>query len=393
MLAWGKGSLLNKRDINNGPKTAFIYTSQFVGFDYGPGHPLKNLRLKLTHSLIQAFGLLDLPNTQVVEPTPALKEEMELFHAPEYLQVLIDAERGLRCHEYLSFGLGTADNPIFYGMYTWSALSTGASLKAARMVEKGKVDCAFNIAGGLHHAGPSRASGFCYINDPSVVIKHLALNGHRIAYVDIDAHHGDGVQSAFYDTDQVLTLSIHETGETLFPGTGFVEEMGRGRGKGYSVNIPLYPGSDDEIFLWAFMEIGLPLVQAFKPDIVVTQLGIDAHRTDPLSNLELTIQGYGQLIEALRGLAPKWVALGGGGYNLANVPRAWALAWGVMNGLHLPNQLPSGYQALNRKFGLKGESLFDEVHARANPVKKEAWDYARKQVAKVKSLIFPFHGI
>lgn len=384
---------MNKRDINIESKTAFLYTPHFVGFDYGPGHPLKNLRLELTYDLIRAYGLLDLPNTQVVEPTPALKEEMELFHTPEYLQVLKDAENHFWYHRYLSFGLGTGDNPIFYGMYTWSALSTGASLKAARMVEKGEVECAFNIAGGLHHAGPSRASGFCYINDPSVVIKHLALKGHRIAYIDMDAHHGDGVQAAFYETDQVLTLSIHETGETLFPGTGFVEEMGRGRGKGYSANIPLYPGSDDEIFLWAFREVGLPLVQSFQPDIIVTQLGIDTHRTDPLSNLELTIQGYGHLVESLRGLAPKWVALGGGGYNLANVPRAWALAWGVMNGIQLPNQLPSDYQALYRKFGLKGESLFDEVHAGANPAKKEAWDYARKQVANLKKLIFPFHGV
>lgn len=384
----------NHQSTTAKPKTAFLYTPDFEGFDYGPGHPLKNLRLRLTYDLIRAYGLLNLPDARELRPQPASEEELELFHSPEYLQALKNAEKGHAYHDYFGFGLGTGDNPIFRGMYTWSVLSAGASLEAARLVESGGVDCAFNIAGGFHHAGPAQASGFCYVNDPALTIRYLISKGYRVAYVDIDAHHGDGVQAAFYDTDQVLTVSFHETGETLFPGTGFVEELGKGKGEGYSVNVPLYPGSDDEIFLWAFQEVAPPLIRAFQPDILVTQLGVDTHRTDPLSHLELTIQGFGRLVEALRALSSKWVALGGGGYNLANVPRAWALAWGIMNGLNLPDQLPPDYMAISLRWGVAEDRLFDDPFpSTTSPIKKRAMDYAREQVAKLRKMVFPRHGI
>jgi acetoin utilization protein AcuC len=179
-------------------------------------------------------------------------------------------------------------------------LITGASLLAERLVRSGRVGIAFNIAGGLHHALPNRASGFCYIDDPVIIIKELVNQGQRVVYLDIDVHHGDGVQFGFYDTDQVMTISLHEDGHYLFPGTGFMHEMGRGAGLGYSVNIPLYPGTDDETYLWAFDAVVPPLIQAFKPESIVTQLGVDPFVDDPLAHLQLTTHGFCRLVERIK---------------------------------------------------------------------------------------------
>jgi len=177
--------------------------------------------------------------------------DLLLFHTQKYIEVLKASNEGSSAHGADQFGLGPGDNPVFRGVYDWSRLVTGASLQAARLVDSGESDIAFNISGGLHHAAASRASGFCYINDPVIVIKWLLKQGRKVAYIDIDAHHGDGVQEAFYDTDKVLTISIHETGRQLFPGTGFVDEMGKSAGKGYSVNVPLPAYADDELFYYA----------------------------------------------------------------------------------------------------------------------------------------------
>jgi acetoin utilization protein AcuC len=201
------------------------------------------------------------------------------------------------------------------------------------------------------------------------------------------------VQEAFYDTDQVLTISLHESGETLFPGTGFPYEMGWGKGKGYSVNLPLYPGTDDEIFLWALEEIVPPLLSSFAPDVLVTQLGIDTHRTDPLANLSLTLQGYARAVTRVRGMARKWVALGGGGYNLNNVPRAWALVWAIMNGRELDPAIPQVFLEAARPFGFTEKSLWDPPATESEFPREAAEKYAEKQVGIVKETIFPLRGI
>ena len=203
----------------------------------------------------------------------------------------------------------------------------------------------FNFSGGLHHAHASQASGFCIFNDVAVAIHWLVRQGARVAYVDIDAHHGDGVQEAFYDSDRVLTLSLHQDGRTLFPGTGFVTETGRGAGNGYSVNVPLPPQTDDETYLWAFDQIVPPLVRRFDPDVLVSQLGVDTHHDDPLAHLALTTRGHQALFEAFSALAPaRWLACGGGGYNLDVVPRSWTLAFGVLSGQTFPDELPASYR-------------------------------------------------
>jgi acetoin utilization protein AcuC len=207
-------------------------------------------------------------------------------------------------------------------------------------VAEEKASIAFNIAGGLHHAHANQASGFCYLNDPVLAIYHFLDQGKKVMYLDIDAHHGDGVQWAFYDIPSVLTVSFHQDGGSLFPGSGSANETGRGKGAGYAVNVPMLPGTDDEVFLRGFEYLIPRLMDAFKPDVIVSQLGVDTFVEDPLASLELTTHGFCRVIGYLTEKAPAWVALGGGGYNLSNVARAWTLAWAIMNGVALPDELP-----------------------------------------------------
>jgi acetoin utilization protein AcuC len=332
-------------------KTGFIYSNDFAKYDYGQEHPLKPFRLKLTCDLIKAYGLLSLPDVLVVDAKPADEEALLLYHTREYIDVLKAANRGLRITGEESYGLGFGDNPVFEGVFDWSTLVTGASVQAAELIESGKVPIAFNISGGLHHALPSQASGFCYINDPVIVISSLLRRGGRIFYIDIDAHHGDGVQNAFYGTNKVLTISLHESGNHLFPGTGFESEIGEGEGRGYSVNIPMPPSSDDELFLLAFNEVVPSLVGRFRPDFVVSQLGVDSFRTDPLAHLNYTTNGFCEVVKKMKDLSPKWIALGGGGYEITNVARAWTLAWAIMNNINLPDELP---EVFLERYPLKG---------------------------------------
>src|SRR5512139_4102263 len=320
-------------------KTAFIYSDDFAKYDYGQGHPLKPFRLRLTYELIKAYGLLSIADATLIEARFSEEDDLLLYHTRDYIEVLKAANRGLEMPGEEHYGLGIEDNPVFEGVYEWSRLVTGASLQAAELVDSGEVRIAFNISGGLHHALASRASGFCYINDPVIVISSLLKKGRRVAYIDIDAHHGDGVQAAFYRTDKVLTISLHESGRYLFPGSGFESEIGEGDGKGYSVNIPMPPSSDDELFVYAFNEVVPSLIGRFRPDIVVGQLGVDSFRSDPLTHLNYTTNGFCEVVRKIKELSPGWIALGGGGYDITNVAKAWALAWAIMNEADLPDEL------------------------------------------------------
>ncbi len=370
-------------------KTAFIYTDAYQDYDYGPTHPLQVIRLKLTYDLLKSYGLLDLPSVRSIPTVEAKDNDLSVFHSEEYLNILRQADKGHLSANAYSHGLGPGDNPIFHGLYKWSLLVTGATLQAVDFVGEGKGEIAFNIAGGLHHAMRARASGFCYINDPVIGIMRLLRLGKRVAYIDIDAHHGDGVQEAFYETDQVLTISLHETGYTLFPGTGFEHEIGKGEGEGYSVNLPFPPCTDDEVYSWAFEEVVPELVQAFKPDVVMTQLGVDTFYNDPLTNLHLSMSGYERVLRRIKDLAPRWVALGGGGYNVSNVARAWTLAWAVMNGVELNEELPESFlkEALKIGFeagGLKG-SLKPTPHSQNEETRREMERVAHY----IKETVFP----
>ncbi len=359
-------------------KSAFIYTGDFARFDYGSGHPLKPVRLKLTYDLILACNLLSPGDPRLARPVPAQREDLLSFHTKEYLNALESANSGRPAAGRDVYGLGYGDNPVFPGMYDWSALIAGASLLAADLVDSGEAAVAFNIAGGLHHAQPSRASGFCYVNDPVLAIKLLLGRGRRVAYIDIDAHHGDGVQNAFYGTDRVLTISLHETGRVLFPGTGFEEETGSDAGAGCSVNIPLPPETDDELFVRAFRGAVPPLIDRFRPDVIVSQLGVDTFRTDPLAHLNVTTNGFCEVVRTIASFSPRWVALGGGGYDIANVARAWTLAWAVMNGVEAPAGIPGEFLRLHPGAGFPA-TLRDEPFQLTGPDK----DAIRKEVDRL----------
>lgn len=313
------------------------YTDRFMGYNFGPEHPLKPARLMLAYKLMEECGMLD-SNTCRIEPGFATEADLLRVHTPEYLASVRAEEPDL------AFGLGTDDTPVFKGIYDASRLLAGGSIDAARRIIS--EDCmAFNIGGGLHHAMPTQASGFCVFNDPALAISVLKERFQSILYIDIDAHHGDGVQQIFYEDPDVLTISIHESGLYNFPGTGFIDEIGSGPGLGYSANIPMPMYAGDNEYRHAFDEIVPPLFEWFKPDVVVAQLGIDTHYLDPLTSLNLTLTGYSYLVHKIVELADKFakgrlLALGGGGYNVEVVPAAWAGVLHIMRHEPIPDYLP-----------------------------------------------------
>ena len=337
-------------------------------YDHGPQHPLRPDRVLLTWELIRATGLDTRANVRAIDCRLATDEELQLVHTPEFIDATKRAGDG-EGGDWSRFGYGPGDNPIFPRMHEAGALVAGASLAAVEGVLAGRVDHAFNAAGGLHHAMPGRASGFCVYDDPALAIAWLLANGtERVAYIDLDVHHGDGPQAIFYADPRVLTISIHESGEFLFPGTGFVGERGAGDAEGMKVNVPLYPGTGDEGWLEAFRAIIPPLVRAWKPDVLVTQLGCDTHNTDPLAHLRLTTRSYREAAASLHELAHeaaggRWVATGGGGYQWATVvPRAWTLYFAEMaEAADLPDALPEAWiEEAERRAGHAVPATFTE---------------------------------
>jgi acetoin utilization protein AcuC len=365
-------------------------------YDHGPQHPLRPARVLLTRELIRAYGIID--GTRVLE-TPArdaTEDELFLVHSERYVQAVRRAGHG-EDGPWWEFGFGPGDNPIFPRMHEASARVVGASLVAAEAVWSGRAEHAFNPAGGLHHALPERASGFCVYDDPAIAICWLLEHGaRRVAYVDVDVHHGDGVQAVFFADPRVLTISIHQTGATLFPGTGFVDELGDGDARGTKVNLPLPPFTGDDLWLGGFREVVPPLVEAWAPDVLVTQLGCDTHRSDPLAQLHLTTTAYRHTAGALHDLAHRvaggrWVATGGGGYQWARVvPRAWTIYFAEMAGVTLADEIPESWlDQARRAAGYDVPPRLSEPPVRGSPV--DPTDVARV-VDRVKELIFPFHG-
>jgi acetoin utilization protein AcuC len=300
----------------------------FPEYDFGKAHPMAPVRVELTMALARELGVLSPGTVRVVPVEPASDDLLATVHTPAYVEAVRTAGRTLAAD--LAHGLGTADNPVFPWMHEASALVTGATVGAARAVWEGGHDHGVNIAGGLHHAMPSLASGFCVYDDVAVAIRWLLDHGARkVAYVDVDVHHGDGVQAVFYDDPRVLTVSLHETGRTLFPGTGFPDETGGPDAPGSAVNVALPPGIGDAAWLRAFHAVVPPVVRAFRPDVLVTQQGCDSHALDPLAHLLLSVDGQRAAYSALHDLAHelcggRWVATGGGGYEIVQVvPRAW----------------------------------------------------------------------
>jgi acetoin utilization protein AcuC len=305
---------------------------------------------------MEASGLFDAPNVRRLDPPLATTDQLSLFHTAEYIEAVQALSAGRIDVRPWRFNFGPGDNPVFPGMHDLYARAVGAGLAGAACLLRGECDTAFSFGGGLHHAWRDHASGFCVYNDVVVAITWLLQQRQRVAYIDIDVHHADGVQYAFDETDRVLTVSFHQDGRTLFPGTGALDESGRGPGQGFAVNLPLPAGTDDEAYLWAFDQLVPPLVKRFRPDVVATQLGVDTHFCDPLAELALTVRGQEALVRRLAPLAPRWLAFGGGGYSVDVVPRAWTLALAAMAEVTLPAELPEAYRRL---YG--GQTFFDEV--------------------------------
>lgn len=370
-------------------KTALIACTDLGGYCYGEQHPFKVQRYRLAHDLMQAYGLLDLPAMELVPPRAVTEAELLCAHSKEYLDRLREFSAAKEPRADFRYGLGDLENPVFPGVWDWACLGVSGTLEAARLVTEEGFEAAFNPLGGYHHAQKSRASGFSYLNDAVVAIHHLLGKGKRVAYLDLDAHHGDGVQNAFYEDDRVLTVSLHESGVYFFPGTGFENEIGEGRGKGYSVNLPLLAHTDDALFMKAFDEVAFPLIAAFDPDVLVTQLGADTFRTDPLTRLEVTTHAYAYVMRKLRALRIPWVATGGGGYDMMNVARAWTIAWGVMNDRELHPRLPASFVKLISQLGYPHRMLLDAMHWAQEDDRNRALDAVEKSIAYVREHIFP----
>jgi acetoin utilization protein AcuC len=318
-------------------------------YDHGPAHPLRPQRVLLTWDLIKAVGLLDSPSVERLDCIAASDAELELVHSPDFIDATRRAGHGEK-GDYRAYGYGPGDNPIFPQMHEAGAIVAGASIAAARAVLEGSVTHAFNAAGGLHHAMPSWASGFCVYDDPAIAIAWLLSQGvERVAYVDVDVHHGDGPQAIFWDDPRVLTISIHESGDYIFPGTGSASERGGSAAEGTKVNVPLQPNTGDDEWLEAFRAAVPARVREWRPDVLVTQLGCDTHVTDPLAHLLLTTSAYRETARMLHELAHdaadgRWVATGGGGYQWATVvPRAWTIYFAEMAETELADELPEAW--------------------------------------------------
>lgn len=382
---------------------AFIYAEELTSFEFSPHHPFKPVRAKIMLDLCHRYGLLERPGVRMIKPLPLTLAEMSKFHDPEYLEVLQRANNlngnilgeGLDelVSKLLQYGLGSEDNPIFPGVYDFAALSAGATQLGAELVASGEISVAFNPLGGFHHARKSRAEGFCYINDIAIAITNLLQEGRRVAFVDIDAHHGNGVQEAFYRDQRVLKISFHESGQFLYPGTGFEDEIGEGKGRGYNVNFPLPQGCDDEAFLRAFKEIVPPLLESYNADILIAQIGADMHVADPLTHLQITNAGYSQAIKILANSSSSILALGGGGYDLYKTARNWTLAWAILSRQEPKDEYAGAVGGMMYGPEIEAGELYDlPIYARGEG-KERLIKEINRILAYIKKVIFPMHRI
>jgi acetoin utilization protein AcuC len=370
-----------------------MYSYDLSQAEYTHDHPFKPIRAKLLRELLNRYFLIFETNQKVVEPMLLEEELLYLFHTREYVDLLKKAEEGEFTIDTLHAGLGTDDNPVFDSMYKLALQAAGGTYQGAQMLLRDEARFVFNPVGGFHHAGSDHAEGFCYINDIAVTIADLVRKGKRIACIDIDAHHGNGVQDAFYETDRVLTVSLHESGETLYPGTGYETEIGTGPGAGYNVNVPLKSGTDDEVYLYAFESVVPPIVKSYNPDITFAIIGCDSHRNDPLAHLNLTSNGYKAAISSIRDTSSKIIALGAGGYNIFKTAALWTLAWATFCGLTPVDQTAGVVGGMMYGPEVSSGQLDDEPFVLSGAEKDLCYIQAGKVVEYLKQVIFPVHGL
>ncbi len=339
-----------------------VYDASYDRYFFGPSHPFSPVRQHMVLDLLEALG----EKPHIVAPPPATTEQILSVHSPAYIRRVEDAGQGRQTPDAKKFGLGTPDVPIFGGMDEAARILTGGSIHAAEMVVQGEAPIVLQFGGGLHHAHHALASGFCVYNDVSCAIRHFRDNGWRVAYLDIDVHHGDGVQAIHYEESEVLTISLHESGHYLYPGTGAGHEIGRGDGRGFSINIPFEPDTTDSSYLDIFEQVVPHALAWFQPDVMVIQAGADAHFRDPLADLLLTSRAYEQLYRRILELVESYAAgravfTLGGGYDLDSTSRMWTMLYLILNDRVLPEQLPETYLETWRP-RLTGAELTPTLH-------------------------------
>ncbi|HEX7352392.1 acetoin utilization protein AcuC [Brachybacterium sp.] len=351
-----------------------VWDEALCEYDFGPFHPMAPIRLTLTRELARSAGVLDRPDVRLLAAPVASDEQLSRVHDPEYISAVHRASAGMEglstdeLDDLMRFGLGGDDVPLFRGMHTASARIVGGSLAAIESIRAGEVRRAVNFAGGLHHAKPGSASGFCVYNDAAAAIRHaLDLGEQRVMYVDVDVHHGDGVERTLWDESRAITLSVHETGERLFPGTGFVQDSGGPGAPGTAINVPLPSRTSADGWVRAIRATVPALVRAVRPTLLVTQHGADTHRLDPLADLSVSLEAQREVMLLMRELADevcggRWLALGGGGYAVIDVvPRSWAHLIAIATGepidaaAPLPQEFVAAADAARAAHGLSPE--------------------------------------
>lgn len=369
----------------------FVYDEQLARISLGPDHPFKPSRAVRMREICEQVGFLGTPQTRIVTPLAPDPEAAVTVHDPAYLDALQRA--GEAFHEdLLRFNLGRAECPVFPGVYDYALGCVAATLAGLRALEQDGAPCAFNPVGGMHHAMPGHAEGFCYLNDAAIALRRWMGGGRRLAYVDLDAHHGNGVQRVFYDTDQVLTISLHESGRTLYPFGGFEDEIGEGAGRGYNVNFPLPEETDDELYNAVFEAVVMPLLEAYRPDGIVLVIGVDTLAQDPLAHLSLTNNAVERCLRRLVRPRVPVLALGGGGYTMDAAARAWALGWAALGGLEVGEVLPGlgGRFLGNPEIG--GAGLRDMHVVVAGETRRRNVVECTRVEAALKRQVFPIVG-
>ncbi len=375
----------------NNTHARLIHSLELESYHYPKDCPFSSQRARMAVETIRSLGMIT--DKEIVPPASRNPGFVECFHTAEYIDILKTAEGGHFEPDMFAFGLGTPETPVFKGMVDYATLAASASLSGAELLVAKQAKIAFNPSGGYHHAEPARASGFCYINDAGLACEFLARHADRVMYIDIDVHHGDGVQNFFYTRNDVMTVSLHETGKEIFPGTGFENEIGFADGTGYAVNLPLPQGTFDRAYVQAFSEIVNPLVDAYDPQYIVLEMGMDCLSGDPLAHLELTNNAYADVLEKTLQFLKPTLVIGGGGYNPENTARGWALAWSVMSGRDHAEDIHAGMGGImleNTEWqgGLRDRRTMvdDQTAERVNR-------RVRQSIKELKANVFHYHGI
>lgn len=320
-------------------RVSYFYDAEVGNYHYGQGHPMKPHRVRMTHNLVVNYGLYR--RMEVFRPRHVSPTTMTRFHSDDYinfLRVITPDNMQDYIRQLQRFNVGE-DCPVFDGLFEFCQLYTSGSIGGAIRLNDNQADAVINWAGGLHHAKKAEASGFCYVNDCVLAILELLKKHHRVLYIDIDIHHGDGVEEAFYCTNRVMTVSFHKFGE-YFPGTGDVLDIGYAEGKNYAINFPLNDGMDDESYKKIFRPVIGKVMEVFAPGAVVLQCGADSLSGDRLGCFNLSLKGHADCVEFVKSFGVPTLLLGGGGYTLRNVPRCWTYETAVMLGEDVKDELP-----------------------------------------------------